>query len=315
MRQQSGISLIALLIVIAIIGALAGLLLPATQSSRSASRAERSYAKSSEMSSGEHKSKGINDAYASPNASAMTASRFSQSGRGSLEQSLERADANRKIIYVADMSVVVDDVDTAEQRILTLVKELGGYIAEATVNRAQGQQLSGRWKVRIPDNQFDAFLAEVSELGVVESRNQSTQDVTEEYVDIEAQVANKKKLEERITVLLEKTADKISDVIAVEHELGRIRGEIERLEGRIKYLANQTSMTTISLTLREEAEYEPELPPTFSQRIGEVWNSSLASLRVSGERLLLATVAASPWIVVASAILVPSYWIVKKRMQ
>jgi hypothetical protein len=314
MWKRTGSGLVKILVVLVIAAVFFSLLLPAANSSRSDLQGNKQYGVTGKLSESRVEQRTINDAYASPNASSMAANQFSNSERIRLGQSSEHASVNRKIIYVADMSVVVVDVDSAEQRILTLVKELGGYIAEATVNRAQGQQLSGRWKVRIPDDQFDVFLAKVSELGVVESRNQTTQDITEEYIDIEAQVANKKKLEERITALLEKTADKISDVIAVEHELGRIRGEIERLEGRIKYLTNQTSMTTISITLREESEYEPESPPTFSERIGEVWNNSLTSLGLFGERLLLATVAASPWIVVASVILVPGYWVVAKRM-
>lgn len=310
MRKRCGIGLAAILIVIAIIGMLVGLLLPATQSSRSYPREDKVYSKTSGEVAGE--GIGLEDAYGSPNASAMVVAQ-TRTATKSEDDTLRRADANRKIVYVADLSVVVEDVAAAEKRILLLVKELGGYVAEAVVNRTQGQELSGRWKVRIPDAKFDAFLTEVSKLGVVESRNQTTQDVTEEFVDLEAQVANKKELEKRVLDLLEKSTGAIADVIAVEQQLGRIRGEIERMEGRIKYLANQTDMTTVSIALREEQEYVPEAAPTFPSRLAEAWGDSLASLKAFGERLLVAAVVAAPWIAVASVVLVPSYWLVARH--
>jgi hypothetical protein len=179
----------------------------------------------------------------------------------------------------------------------------------------QGEQLSGQWRLRIPVDKFDEFLDDVSQLGITENRRQTAQDVTEQFVDLEAQIANKKQLEERILSLLEKSTDKISEVIAVEQQLGRIRGEIEQMEGRLKYLANRTDMTTVSIALREKQDYEPELASSLSARIGDTWGTSLTSLGDFGERFLLATVAASPWIAIMAVILVPTYWYASKRSQ
>src|SRR5206468_2017919 len=109
--------------------------------------------------------------------------------------------------------LVVKDMAETETQIAKLLKQTNGYIAEASVDRRQGQQLTGRWRVRIPVAQFDSFLDAVSKLGVAESRNQTAQDVTEEYVDLEAQITNKKRLEERIVALLKDSNGKIKDVI------------------------------------------------------------------------------------------------------
>jgi hypothetical protein len=321
MRRNSGLSLWSVLLAIAIIGTIAGLLFSSVQSEGQYRRADKSSPKS--------ESGLIGDAYAHSqvaraNQNLSVGDSYVRLGRAesvsrnksiSLAQNLEDVEPLRKIVYEADLTVVVRDVGSAEKELLALVKELGGYIAEATVNRAQGERLSGQWRLRIPVDKFNEFLDDVSQLGITENRRQTAQDVTEQFVDLEAQIANKKQLEERILGLLEKSTDKISEVIAVEQQLGRIRGEIEQMEGRLKYLKNRTDMTTVSIALREKQDYEPEPAPTLSARIGDTWGTSLTSLGDFGERFLLATVAALPWIGVASVVLIPVSWYASKRSQ
>ena len=163
----------------------------------------------------------------------------------------------RKIIYEADISLIVKDVSAVETQISALLQQHDGYVAESTIDRTQGEQLSGRWRVRIPVEQFDTFLDEISKLGVAESRHQTAQDVTEEFVDLEAQISNKKKLEERIVKLVEDSTGEIKDVIEVERELARVRGEIEQMEGRLRFLTNRTELTTVSIVAREVQDYVP----------------------------------------------------------
>ena len=206
----------------------------------------------------------------------------------------ETENVPRKIIYEADISLIVKDVSAVETQISALLQQHDGYVAESTIDRTQGEQLSGRWRVRIPVEQFDTFLDEVSKLGVAESRHQTAQDVTEEFVDLEAQISNKKKLEERIVKLVEDSTGEIKDVIEVERELARVRGEIEQMEGRLRFLTNRTELTTVSIVAREVQDYVPPQAPTFANRIRQAWVDSIASLRVFGERLAVAIVYRRP---------------------
>jgi hypothetical protein len=224
-----------------------------------------------------------------------------------------RSDAARRIIYEAEVSLVVKKMSETEAQIGKLLKQFDGYIADAAVDRRQGQERSGRWKVRVPAANFDAFLDEVSKLGIAESRRQTAQDVSEEFVDLEAQISNKRKLEERIVALLKDASGKIKDVIEVEGELARVRGQIEQMEGRLRYLTNRTDLTTISIVAREEENYVPPAAPTFVNRIAQAWKTSLDSLQKFGERLVVATIFAFPWVVVFSLVLVPAAWYVRKR--
>jgi uncharacterized coiled-coil protein SlyX len=223
------------------------------------------------------------------------------------------ADAPRRIIYEAEINLVVKDVSAIEGQIAALLKEHQGYVAESSIDRTQGEELSGRWRVRIPVEHFDAFLNAVAKLGVAESRKQTAQDVTEEFVDLEAQISNKKKLEQRIVELVQNQSGEIKDVIEVERELGRVRGEIEQMEGRLRYLTNRAELTTVSIVAREADDYVPPQAPSFSNRIQRAWTSSLQTLADFGQQVVVAGVYAFPWIIVLGIVLVPGLWYAKKR--
>jgi len=211
------------------------------------------------------------------------------------------------------MTLVVDDLPKTEKELTSLVQEQGGYFADASVDRQQDERLSGRWQVRIPVAQFEAFLEAVSKLGVPEVRRQTAQDVTEEFVDLKARIANKKRLEDRIVELLETNDGKIKDVIEVERELARVRSEIEQMEGRLRYLTDRTEMTTVTITAREERDYVPPAAPTFGSRIAGAWSGSLLALRKFGENFVVAIVYLGPWLVIGGVLLVPPVWLIYRR--
>lgn len=224
------------------------------------------------------------------------------------------AETQRRIIYDAEISLVVKKMAELEAQVPKLLKQYNGYVSEAQVDRRQGEKLTGRWKVRIPTTNFDAFLDEIAKSGIAENRQQTAQDVTEDYVDLEAQIANKKKLEERIVAILKEASGKIKDVIEVEHELARVRGEIEQMEGRLRYLANRTDLTTITIVAREEEDYTPPAAPVFTNRVAQAWSSSLMELRKFGENLAVGTVYAFPWLALLGVMVGPFAWSVRKKM-
>jgi hypothetical protein len=212
---------------------------------------------------------------------------------------------NRKIIYTAMLAIVVDDFSGVEQSIASLVNQYGGFIASANVSLNQGSQRSGTWVVRVPVASFEPFLDASGNLGVPERREQHGQDVTEEFVDLEARISSKKKLEERILELLADNKGEIKDVIEVERELSRVRTEIEQMEGRLRYLADRTELTTVTLNVREEQDYTPPQAPGLATQIATTWHGSTGAIVAAAKNLLLAVVACVPWLVVASAVVLP----------
>ncbi len=223
--------------------------------------------------------------------------------------------SDRKIIYVADVTIVVQDFAKIEKELPSLVSSSGGYLADVSIDRSRGERRSGRWVARVPVDRFEAFLDGLSGLGVPEGRHQTAQDVSEEYVDLEARIKNGKRLEDRILKLIDERTGNIKDVTDAEQQLSRVREEIERMEGRLRYLANRTSLTTVTISAREEKDFKPPETPAFSARIGHGWSNSLASLQDSTEDFLVGAIAAAPWICVWAIILSPLVWFVRRQFK
>ncbi len=208
------------------------------------------------------------------------------------------ATTDRKIIYTSTIGLVVEDYQTFESELPKLVSKHGGFVASSETDRRYQNNQSGRWVVRVPVDQYSDFLSGVNALGFTESRSEDAQDVTEEYVDLEARIENKKRLESRILTMLEERTGKLSDILEIERELARVREEIESMEGRLRFLKDRTSLATITIDCREEKEYQPPEPPTLLSRITLSWTDSISSLRRTAENFLVGAIAAAPWIVV-----------------
>lgn len=204
----------------------------------------------------------------------------------------------RKIIFEAELRLVTSDFTKIEQDVPRLVERFEGYLADASIDRTSGSARSGKWIARIPVIHFDEFLRTVEALGVPENHRQIAQDVTEEYVDLQARIDNKRRLESRILALLEERTGELKHVIEVEQELARVREEIERMEGRLRYLADRVAMTTVTIYAREQRDYVPPQTPTFTNRIATVWRDSWSLLRTVSEELTIMLVAATPWLLI-----------------
>ncbi|MEC9004064.1 MAG: DUF4349 domain-containing protein [Planctomycetota bacterium] len=208
-------------------------------------------------------------------------------------------ETNRQLIYVADVRLVVEDFSTLEgkQGISQLIEKHGGHAADMSIDRNQGRARSGQWRARIPVKNYRAFLDDLKELGVPEHFRETTEDVTAQYVDLDARIRNKKQLETRILELLGRTVGKVSDLIEVERELGRVRGEIERMESMFRSLKSRIQMTTVTINAREERGYEPPQAPSFGSRISKAWSDSIYGLGEGLKNLLIGLVSVIPWLV------------------
>jgi hypothetical protein len=204
----------------------------------------------------------------------------------------------RKIIYDAQVDLVVASVDPIVRKVGSLVQEASGYIAEQNVTGSPGSLRSVHWKIRIPVEQFDSFVDSVLSLGELERNNRTSQDVTEQYYDIEARIKNKKVEEQTLNKILQERSGKLEDVLKIEIELSRVRGEIEQLEGKIRVLQNLSSLATLTLNVREREKFAPPPPVVadFSTQISRTWQSSLLGLTNLGKSLILWAVSWVLWI-------------------
>ena len=166
------------------------------------------------------------------------------------------------LIRTGSASVEVAKLDPAIIKVRQLAAQLGGYVANSSISGGQDQIRSATLELKIPAAKYDQAIGGLGGIGKVESVNTSVEDVGEEYVDITARVTNAKRLEGRLTQLLATRTGKLEDVLAVERELARVREEIERYEGRLRFLRTRAAVSTLSVTVHEPA-------PLLGQNPGE----------------------------------------------
>ncbi|MGG3561373.1 DUF4349 domain-containing protein [Neobacillus rhizosphaerae] len=163
------------------------------------------------------------------------------------------------VIYQADLQLRVKKFEKTVQSLEEKAVKYGGYISESNVAKEGNEQLSGRIVIRIPQKYFQTFLHDAEGEAVeVLQRNISGQDVTEEYVDLESRLKSKRVVEERLLAFM-KNATKTEDLLKISSDLGVVQEEIETIEGRMKYLENQTSLSTVAITFYENKVSVPDL--------------------------------------------------------
>lgn len=207
---------------------------------------------------------------------------------------------NRKIIYETNIGLVVPDYKKFENELPALVNAHGGFVANNNTNRRYKNSQTGDWVVRIPVAQYASFLSGVDAIGFAETRTENAQDVTEEYVDIEARIKNKQALESRVLGILEDRSGKLNEILEIERELSRVREEIERMEGRIRFLKERTRLATVTIRCREQQEYQPAAAPTLGSRLGQAFSGSIGMMQNFVANLLVVVVAILPWLVMLS---------------
>ncbi len=220
----------------------------------------------------------------------------------------------RKIIYTADIELIADNFDQVAKEITTLIAKYGGYLAETDVQGSPGENRTGRWKARVPVEAFDSFVESVVALGELQRRQSNSQDVTEEFYDLEARVKNKKVEEQRLVEHLKESTGKLKDILDVEKEISRVREEIERIEGRLRLLANLTSLTTVTIVVHERRDYVPPQAPAFKTRIAQRFQASLDQLVDFAKELILAAVSVVPWLPVW-AVVIAALWLVVRWLR
>jgi hypothetical protein len=166
----------------------------------------------------------------------------------------------RMIIWTGDVSLIVEDAGESLEEVEAIAKDLGGYVVNSS-SWYQEEQLRARLTIRVPAGEFDAAMARLADLAIqVESRNISTQDVTEEYTDLDARLRNLEATETELLELLTEVRERTSkaeDILAVHRELTNIRSQIEQLKGRMQYLEKMTAMATINVELIPDVLAKP----------------------------------------------------------
>ncbi len=155
------------------------------------------------------------------------------------------------IIRAGQASIEVVSLEPAVTLVRKLAHQLGGYVANTAMQTGRGQLRSATLEVKIPAARFDEALGGLAPIGKLESVNVSAEDVGEEFTDATARMANARRLENRLIELIATRTGKLKDVLDVEQELARVREEIERYEGRLRYLQAHAALSTLTVCVHE----------------------------------------------------------------
>jgi hypothetical protein len=154
----------------------------------------------------------------------------------------------RMIVRNGDISLVVEDVLETRDEIAQLAERLGGWVVNSNIY-GEEEETRGWISIRIPSDKFDQALAELRGLALrVNSESTSTEDITEQYVDLQSRLRNAEATESQYLALLDK-ATEVEDILAIYESLSQIRYEIEQIKGRMQYLERTSAMSLISINL------------------------------------------------------------------
>ncbi len=212
------------------------------------------------------------------------------------------------------LSIVVKDFDFSRGAVDAILARHHGYAASLNASTQQNAARSLQASLRIPAGELNAAVAELKSLGHVENETQAGEEVTQQHADVVARLKNSRETEQRLQAILLQRTGKISDVLAVEQEIARVRGEVEQMEAEQKSLEHRVAFATVDLNLAEE--YKAQIgsaSPSISTRLH---NAVVAGYRAAVESavgVVLFVVEYGPSAIVWLAILAPLTWFLYRR--
>ena len=181
-------------------------------------------------------------------------------------QATQQITPGSMLVRVGQASLEVDSLEVGIGRVRDMARRTGAVIANTSMEGGREQVRTASLELRIPSERFDEAVNSLRPIGKLESVSVSVQDVGEEYVDVEARMVNARRLEQRLIELLANRTGKLADVLSVEHELARVREQIERYEGRLRYLRSRASISTLTLSVHEPFPIVADRPGTHPIR-------------------------------------------------
>lgn len=225
----------------------------------------------------------------------------------------------RKVIRNAELSIEVQSPSAAESKVSRLVEKMGGYVASSS-REVVGGEGEKKWttvslSLRVPAERLDEALRELKRFGAgAETEKIGSEDVTDEYIDVGARVANQRHLEQQLVTILAQ-AGKIDDALKVHQELTAVRTEIDRLEGRKRFLESESSMAKVSLSL---SPLRPVVGFSAADIALNVRRAATDSVSVAGRIVIFAIRAAGLLLPLAVLFGLPglgALWLLRRRQR
>jgi hypothetical protein len=241
---------------------------------------------------------------------ARDESGIAQGGEGE-QNALPVAARGRKLIREGNVALRVHELEQARAKLESMVNAAGGFIADVKFNRyADSSRME--LTLRLPADGFTNFVKSLAALGVVENEETKTQDVTDQWIDLDRRIETNEKLSRRLEDLIQNKSYAFRDLLEVERELARLRLDTERLQGSLRVLDDRVSLSTLHVTMRQEVFKTAVAPESvfapLVNALESAWPHLQSSLRVmmqaAGGLVTLVVVMLPWWILIAVVVAV-----------
>jgi uncharacterized protein DUF4349 len=225
------------------------------------------------------------------------------------------APAGRALVVTSELSLTTKNVRGTTERLRAEVERAGGYVSDAS-EKGIGDAKSAELEVRVPTNKTRALRAALADLGEITSDVEKVEDVTEARADLKARLQNARVEEKRIVDIMSQRTGTIAEVLSAEHELARVRENIERLEAQERSMEGKIALATVKIRISPPAaaaKTEPEAWKTPGQSIARAFTTGLRGAGALAVYGAMGLAAASPVLVPLGAVLTIVLAILRKR--
>ncbi|MBX2875643.1 MAG: DUF4349 domain-containing protein [Saprospiraceae bacterium] len=228
------------------------------------------------------------------------------------QPSAQTVSTQRKVIKTADFGIKVKQVEQSTKRIEEMVAAHEGFMSALNMTNST-YRITNQLTIRVPANRFEELMTAIEAESIyTDYRRINAKDVTEEYLDIETRLNTKKQVRDRYVAILRDKAKTVEEVLKAEEAIRVIQEEIESREGRLNYLKNRVSLSTINLEIYQEVPYTPDRGSrtTFWTRLKQ----SAADGWTIVVSLVLGLVTIWPLVLIGALVIWRRKWLRKKLL-
>ena len=227
-------------------------------------------------------------------------STFSADDAAAVEGAHSTDSASAKIIYTANLSLESKDYDAARAALDAALQAAGGYLESSSEYSGTDDSRSVSLTYRVPQENYDSFLAAIAEAGNVTYKNQQADDVTAQYLDVETRLENLKAQRTRLQQL-QQQADNLSDLLEIESSLTDVQSQIESWQSQMDWYSDQVEQCTVYVSLSEVSTYSPP-SEGFGSRIASAFADGWQNFVDGVQQLVVTLAGAWPVVVIAAAV-------------
>jgi len=231
--------------------------------------------------------------------------------------------ADRKIIRNAEITIEVPSTTDAQHQVTSIAETHGGFVVTSEAKQRESNDpaqrtLDIKLVVRVPSNQFGRAFDDIKKLaGNTPSENVTSQDVTEDFIDLEARIKTQKALEVQFLEIM-RQANKIADALEVQRQIAEVRTDIEKLEGRKRFLENRSSLSTINVNIQTPKPVIAVTETGFRQSLREAVSDSItlaSDLVLFFARFLIMMAPVALFVLLPSGLMIRYLWRRAKRIR